>query len=72
MQRRSQAKLFVFYVGLYEDKKRGMVETYQTGDYTMKDITAQFEVHYSTVSRADIICRTVGCMIARLDPFLLQ
>jgi predicted DNA-binding protein YlxM (UPF0122 family) len=28
-----------------------MVEAYQTGDYTMKEIVKQFDVHYSTVSR---------------------
>jgi predicted DNA-binding protein YlxM (UPF0122 family) len=29
-----------------------MVEAYQAGDYTMKEIAEQFDVHYSTVSRA--------------------
>jgi DNA-binding MarR family transcriptional regulator len=29
-----------------------MFEEYQTGNHTMKEIAAQFEVHYSTVSRA--------------------
>ena len=52
MQRRPKAKPLDYYVGLYKDKRRGMVEAYQTGDYTMKEIAAQFDVHYSTVSRA--------------------
>jgi putative transposase len=51
-RRRPQAKPLVYYVGLYKDKKRGIVEAYQTDDYTMKEIAAEFEVHYSTVSRA--------------------
>jgi hypothetical protein len=52
MQRRPQAKPLNYYLGKYEDKKRGMVEAYCTGDFTMKEIATQFGVHYSTVSRA--------------------
>jgi len=29
-----------------------MVEVYHTGEYSMKEIAEQLEVHYSTVSRA--------------------
>ena len=29
-----------------------MMEAYATGDYTMKEIAAHFNVHYATVSRA--------------------
>jgi predicted DNA-binding protein YlxM (UPF0122 family) len=29
-----------------------MVQTYSTGDYTMKEIAEHFDVHYSTVSSA--------------------
>jgi DNA-directed RNA polymerase specialized sigma24 family protein len=52
MQRRPKAKPLIYYVELYKDKRRGMVEAYQTGDYTMKEVAEQFDVHYSTVSRA--------------------
>lgn len=52
MQRRHQAKPLVYSVGLYNNKRHGMFEEYQTGNHTMKEIAAQFEVHYSTVSRA--------------------
>jgi hypothetical protein len=52
MQRRHKAKPLIYYVDLYKDKRRGMVEAYQTGDYSMKEIAEQFDVHYSTVSRA--------------------
>jgi len=52
MQGCPQPKPMVYYVGLYKDKKRGMVEAYQTGDYTMKEIAVQLEVHYLTGSRA--------------------
>jgi putative transposase len=49
MQRRPQVKPLVYYVGLFKDKKRGIVEAYQTGVYIMNEIAAQFEVHCSTV-----------------------
>jgi predicted DNA-binding protein YlxM (UPF0122 family) len=52
MQRRPKAKPLDYYMELYEDKRRGMAEAYQTGAYTMKEIAEQFDVHYSTVSRA--------------------
>lgn len=52
MQRRPQAKPLEHYLMKYKDKKRGMVEAFCTGDYTMKEIATQFGVHYSTVSRA--------------------
>lgn len=51
-QRRSIAKPISYYATRYKDKKRGIVEAYLTGDYTMKDIAGHFNVHYSTVSRA--------------------
>ncbi|MBX9849990.1 MAG: hypothetical protein K2X64_11895 [Rhodocyclaceae bacterium] len=34
------------------DAKRAMVDAYATGDYTMQQIAACFDVHYATVSRA--------------------
>jgi len=40
------------YASRYKDKKRGMVEAYSTGDYTMRSIADYFNVHYSTDSRA--------------------
>jgi hypothetical protein len=52
LQRRPKAKPLDYYMELYEDKRRGMAEAYQTGAYTMKEIAEQFDVHYSTVSRA--------------------
>ena len=51
-QRRPPAKSLQFYEEKYHDRDQGMVEAYQTGDYTMKDIASYFNVHYSTVSRA--------------------
>lgn len=51
-QRRQLAKPLQYYKTRYQDKKQGMVVAYSTGDYTMKEIAACFNVHYSTVSRA--------------------
>ena len=51
-QRRPPAKSLHYYDENYQDRKRGIVEAYRTGDYTMKDIADYFNVHYSTVSRA--------------------
>ena len=51
-QRRLPAKCLQYYEENYQDRVRGMVEAYRTGDYTMKDIADYFNVHYSTVSRA--------------------
>ncbi len=52
IQRRPKAKLLLYYESRYKDRKRGMVEAYSTGGYTMKEIAEYFKVHYSTVSRA--------------------
>ena len=51
-QRRPLAKPLQYYGSRYKDKKRGMVDAFSTGDYTMKAIADYFKVHYSTVSRA--------------------
>jgi len=51
-QRRSQAKPLQYYEERYKDRDRGIVKAYQTGNYTMKEISEYFNVHYSTVSRA--------------------
>ena len=37
IQRRPPAKSLHYYEENYQDRKRGMVEAYRTGDYTMKD-----------------------------------
>lgn len=50
-QRRPMAKPLQYYATKYHDSKRGMVEAFITGDYTMKEIADHFQVHYSTVSR---------------------
>ena len=52
VQRRPKAKPLQYYEERYKDRDRGMVEAYLTGDYTMKEISEYFNVHYSTVSRA--------------------
>jgi putative transposase len=51
-QRRPPAESLRYYKKTYQDRKRGMVEAYRSGDYTMKEIAEYFKVHYSTVSRA--------------------
>lgn len=51
-QRRPPAESPGYYEEKYQDRKRGMVEAYRSGDYTMKEIAEYFNVHYSTVSRA--------------------
>ena len=51
-QHRPKAKPLNYYASKYKDRKKSMVEAYSTGDYTMKEIAAHFNVHYATVSRA--------------------
>ena len=51
VQRRPAAKPLAAYVDM-GDRKRGMVEAYRTGDYTMQQIADAFCAHYATVSRA--------------------
>lgn len=41
-----------WYAEHASDPKRAMALAYASGDYSMKEITAGFGVHYSTVSRA--------------------
>ncbi|MEN8131066.1 MAG: hypothetical protein ABFS45_12900 [Pseudomonadota bacterium] len=53
IQRRCKAKPLQYYEKRYKDKKQGMVQAYSTGDFTMKEIAGHFDVHYSTVSRAE-------------------
>lgn len=52
VQRRSPAKPLQYYEETYQDSRRGMMEAYRSGEYTMKEIAGFFNVHYSTVSRA--------------------
>ncbi len=52
LQRRPMANPLSWYQDKYPDKKQAMAEAYQSGDYTMKEISQDFRVHYSTVSRA--------------------
>lgn len=52
LQRRSLAKPLAWYEKNLEDRKQAMVAAYLSGNYSMKEISDQFGVHYSTVSRA--------------------
>ena len=36
----------------HSSRDEGIVSAYVSGDYLMKDIADEFNVHYSTVSRA--------------------
>jgi putative transposase len=52
VQRRAQAKPLNWYMKNYSSRDEGIVSAYVSGDYLMKDIADEFNVHYSTVSRA--------------------
>ena len=52
LQRRSLAKPLQWYKDNIADRKQAMALAYASGDYTMKEISEWFCVHYSTVSRA--------------------
>ena len=52
MQRRVQAKPLNWYMKNYSSSDEGIVSAYVSGGYLMKDIADEFNVHYSTVSRA--------------------
>ena len=52
LQRRPLARPLAEYRDRYENAREGMAAAYATGDYSMKEIAACFDVHYSTVSRA--------------------
>ena len=51
MQRRTVAKSLGWYEKHSSDRNQGIVKSYLTGSYTMKEIADWFGVHYSTVSR---------------------
>ena len=52
LQRRPLAKPLQWYEDNTDDRKQAMALAYASGDYTMKEISEWFCVHYSTVSRA--------------------
>ena len=52
LQRRPLAKPLHWYEENTADRKKAMALAYASGDYTMKEISEWFCVHYSTVSRA--------------------
>lgn len=52
LQRRSITKALEWYEKTYESRKDAMAQAYFSGNYTMKEISSWFKVHYSTVSRA--------------------
>ena len=52
LQRRPLAKPLQWYEDKIADRKQAMAFAYASGDYTMKEISEWFCVHYSTVSRA--------------------
>jgi len=52
LERRAIAKPIEWYLANFEDKKEGMAKAFKSGNFTMKEISKRYEVHYSTVSRA--------------------
>jgi len=52
LQRRPMAKSLAWYEQAYKSRDEAIAQAYFSGDYTMKEISVCFEVHYSTVSRA--------------------
>jgi len=52
LQRRSIMKALEWYEKTYESREEAMAQAYFSGNYTMKEISSWFKVHYSTVSRA--------------------
>lgn len=58
-QVRKNAKSISYYQSQHvNNKHKGMVAAYQTGQYSMNEIAEVFGVHYSTVSRAVAKCKT--------------
>jgi putative transposase len=51
-QRRPLAKPLGDFSRRYPDRREAMARAFQTGVYSMQEITDYFGVHYSTVSRA--------------------
>jgi transposase len=49
---RSITKALEWYEKTYESREEAMAQAYFSGNYTMKEISSWFKMHYSTVSRA--------------------
>ncbi|WP_143032405.1 hypothetical protein [Nitrosomonas sp. Nm33] len=49
-QRRAKAKPLSYY-SAFSDRNEGIAAAYQMGDYTMKQISDEFGLHYAIVSR---------------------
>jgi putative transposase len=58
LQRHALARSLDYYKNEFEDEKSGMAAAYATRDYTLQAIADAFGVHYSTVSRAVLYCKT--------------
>ena len=52
LQRRPIAKPLSWYEQKYKGRDEAIAQAYFSADYTMKEISVWFKVHYSTVSRA--------------------
>ncbi len=52
IQRRAIAKSLEWYENKYGSRHEAMAQAFFSGDYTMKEISMWFKVHYSTTSRA--------------------
>ncbi len=52
LQRRPMAKPLAWYEQNYKGRDEAIAQAYFSADYTMKEISVWFKVHYSTVSRA--------------------
>ncbi len=50
-QRRQVAKPLAYYQEQYGDRNTAIIEAYESGAYTMKEIGDHFRLHYSRVSR---------------------
>jgi predicted DNA-binding protein YlxM (UPF0122 family) len=52
LQHSSITKALEWYEKTYESREEAMAQAYFSGNYTMKEISSWFKMHYSTVSRA--------------------
>ncbi len=50
-QRRQVAKPLAYYQEQYGDRNTAIIEAYESGAYTMREIGDHFRLHYSRVSR---------------------
>lgn len=51
VQRSKVAKPLDYYMNKYKDRNRAIVNAYQSGGYSMKEVGEYFGVHYSSVSK---------------------